>query len=364
MIRTAASACILFTAVAGYAQGQASDPSGVVAALIEQTGSPGAAAARACPDIHEAGAAGLRIEGALEPVGAGDLWHMGSNTKAMTATLAARLVEQGVIAWTTTIGEGLAALELDIADTLREATLEDLLSHRSGMTANAGLLTTMGLAGADADRDVRADRLTYAQAVLPEAGGPRGAFAYSNAGYVIAALMMEQAAGRPYETLMSQEVFAPMGMDGAGWGPPGEPGAADQPRGHRPGLFGGLGAREPGAGADNPPAMNSAGRLHLPLDDLLEFLMAHRDRPEAYLSSDSWAQLHAPRGGGDYALGWGVRADGSLAHAGSNTMWFARMVIDEPSGCVAVVVVNDGRIDTVSGPVSAALDALTRPVAP
>lgn len=334
------------------------EPAVVAAGLIAETGSPGAVAARVCQAGYEGGVAGVRIDGGDASVEGGDLWHMGSNTKAMTATLAARLIEQGVIDWTTTLGDALASLDLEIDPALRDATLEDLLSHRAGMVGNAGFITALRLAGADADRDVSADRLVYARTVLAEAGGPRGAYAYSNAGYVIAAMMMEQAAGASYEALMTREVFGPLGMESAGWGPPGQRGEADQPRGHRSAMFGGLDAREPGASADNPPAMNPAGRAHVAMVDLMDFLTAHRDQPEHYLSPASWARLHAPAGDGDYALGWGVRADGSLVHAGSNTMWFARMLIDAESGCAAAVVVNDGRIDAVSAPVNAALEQL------
>lgn len=332
--------------------------------LLDATGSPGAAVARACDGAPEEGVAGFRIAGREAPVEPGDLWHMGSNTKAMTATLAARIVEQGLIDWSTTIGDGLAGLELDMAEALRGATLEELLSHRAGVASNAGMLTAIRLSGADADREVQADRLVYARAVLAETGGPRGDYLYSNAGYVIAAMMLEEAAGLDYEALMEREVFAPLGMDEAGWGPPGVRGQADQPRGHRPGLLGGLDAREPGGGADNPAAMNPAGRAHMPLGDLLAFLTAHKDRPESYLGAASWARLHTPAGGGNYALGWGVAQDGSLLHAGSNTMWFARMRIDAESGCVLAAAVNDGRIDRVSGPVNDALEALAGRRAP
>jgi CubicO group peptidase (beta-lactamase class C family) len=335
-----------------------SAPQTVAERLIEQTGSPGAAAARVCADRFEEGVAGVRIAGGDAAIEPGDLWHMGSNTKAMTATLAARLVERGVIDWDTSISEGLSGLDLEIAEALRASTLEDLLSHRAGLQSNAGIFTALRLAGSDDERDAAADRLSYARAVLQKPGGPKDAYIYSNAGYVIAAIMLEQAAGETYEALMEREVFGPLGMAGAGWGPPGESGRADQPRGHTGGWFGGLDAREPGARADNPPAMNPAGRVHLPLESLMAFLVAHRDQPADYLSAESWERLHTPVSGGDYALGWGVRTDGSLVHAGSNTMWFARMLIDEQSGCALAVAVNDGRIDAVSAPVNAALEAL------
>jgi CubicO group peptidase (beta-lactamase class C family) len=247
---------------------------------------------------------------------------------------------------------------VDIHPDLNGVTLEELLSHRSGMMANAGIVTMIRLAGDDEGRDYGEDRLTLARAVFGEPpAGPRGAFLYSNAGYAAAGLMMEIAADAPYEALMEREVFTPLGMETVGWGAPGEPGSEDQPRGHAPGLFG-LSPREPGARADNPPAYNSAGRAHMAVDDLLAFLDAHLDQDPGYLSPGSWTRLHTPPEGGDYALGWGVQPDGALLHAGSNTMWFMRMVVSPRTGCAAVAAVNSGDVDAVAGPTNDALLAL------
>lgn len=330
----------------------------VAQTLLEASGAPGAVVAVMDGQGSHVGVAGSRINGRDVPVEADDLWHMGSNTKAMTATLAARLVEQGVIGWDTTIAEALEGLELDIHPELAGADLSTLLSHRSGIMANAGLVTSLRLAGTDAGRDAVADRLVYARAVLGETGGEPGNFLYSNAGYVIAAMMVEQAVGEAYEALMAREVFEPLGMASAGWGPPGRAGQADQPRGHRPGMFG-LTVAEPGAGADNPPAMNPAARAHMTMADLLAFLDLHRrgaaGEDTGYLSPASFERLHTPVG--DYALGWGVRQDSTLSHSGSNTMWLVTMRVDAARGSVGAAGVNDGRLDRVAASVSAALDS-------
>ena len=45
--------------------------------------------------VIESAAVGVRVRGGEEQVTLDDLWHLGSCTKAMTATLAARLVEAG-----------------------------------------------------------------------------------------------------------------------------------------------------------------------------------------------------------------------------------------------------------------------------
>ena len=51
------------------------------------------------------GVVGTRSIRGGEPVTVEDLWHVGSCGKAMTATLAARLVEQGKLNWSTTVAE-------------------------------------------------------------------------------------------------------------------------------------------------------------------------------------------------------------------------------------------------------------------
>ncbi|MEL6365361.1 MAG: serine hydrolase domain-containing protein [Pseudomonadota bacterium] len=344
---------------AGPIFAQEIDLQAVADTILTETGSPGAAIAVMDADGFREAVAGVRIAGSEAAIEPGDLWHLGSDTKAMTATLAARLVERGEIDWDATISQALGDQGFEIAPEFQDARLVDLLSHRSGLASSIGLFKTLQLVGADADRDVVADRRTYAATVLTaKPGGPRGEFLYSNAGYVVAALMLETAGGAPYEALMAREVFAPLGMETAGWGPPGEAGAADQPRGHSKGMFGGLKAAEPGAKADNPPASNSAGRAHMSFEDLARFLKAHLDGAagdESYLSAESWSRLHTPPAGGSYALGWGARKSGVLVHSGSNTLWYVVMAIDPNTGVGAMAGVNDGRLDVVDQPVGDAV---------
>ncbi|MEO1039855.1 MAG: serine hydrolase domain-containing protein [Pseudomonadota bacterium] len=350
----------LFVSISAFAE-EASLPD-LADQLLDRTGAPGVAIARLDEAGLEIAVAGVRALGADAAIEPGDSWHVGSNTKAMTATLAARLVERGDIEWDATIKESLAPLQLEIAPAFTEVTLSDLLTHRSGLPANMGRWATVWYAGSDNERDVEADRRAFAEAMLGgEPAGERGAYLYSNSGYTIAGLMLELAAGASYETLMQREVFDPLDMGEAGWGPPGEADQLDEPRGHRPGLFSGLRAVEPGAGADNPPVLNSAGRAHMPLGDLARFLSAHlagATGDERYLSAESWAMLHAPIGEEAYAMGWGVSGAGRLSHAGSNTMWFVRMAIWPEQGEGAIIALNEGRIAQLREPVDDALEAL------
>ncbi|WP_420434052.1 serine hydrolase domain-containing protein [Hyphobacterium sp.] len=323
--------------------------------LVED-GSPGAVVMLITGNSQMISVAGYRTSARDAAIDFDDSWHIGSNTKAMTAMLAARLVERDVINWDTTLGERLGERFDDIHPDLAAATLAELLQHRSGIAANAGRLTMIALSGTG-DRVPRSDRRTYLREILRDPAGDRGEFLYSNAGYVAASLMLEEAAGESWERLIQREVFDELGLENAGFGPP--PG--DNPQGHRS-RWGRLQPVGTGLGSDNPVAMNPAGRVHISMPDYALFLRlvldGARGNETDYLSAASWDMLLTPPNGADYAMGWGVSADGSLRHAGSNTMWFLQASIWPDEQRIAVAGVNDGRIDRVAPRVRLVLDEL------
>ena len=55
--------------------------------------------------IVASGVVGVRVHGTSIPATIDDRFHLGSDTKAMTATLAGMLVEEGKLKWTSTIGD-------------------------------------------------------------------------------------------------------------------------------------------------------------------------------------------------------------------------------------------------------------------
>lgn len=337
---------LLLALLTGFAPIPASaDLSDVAARLAAHPTVPGAAVGWVTAERQELTVAGLRRAGEAVAVAEGDLWHIGSLTKSMTATLAARMVEAGRIGWDSTIREVLGDVYPGMAAEWRDVTLEELLRHASGMRANPGLLSRLW------QGDVA--RVNYVAAMLAEGpAGPRGGFLYSNAGYVVAGAMLEAVGGAAWEDLVAREVFGPLGLTSAGVGPP----EGDQPQGHRGGLLGGLRPVPPGPRADNVAALGPAGRVHLSAGDMLAYLRTHLVRDPGYLSADSWARLHRAEGPGDYALGW-VDVDGVLRHSGSNTLWFAQMRLYRAEGVAVFVAVNSAILEEVRGPVEAAAEA-------
>jgi D-alanyl-D-alanine carboxypeptidase len=345
-------------------------------------GAPGAGVLRIDEAGLHLGVAGERALGSGDPVMGDDRWHLGSNTKAMTAVLVARLVEAGVVAWDDSVERWLA--ELDPHPAFRGATFPQLLAHRSGLPANAEPAVMMALFGTDALRDPVADRRAYAAAVLASANGAdqaegtglaaggaaRGGsgpgdpapFLYSNAGYVVAGAMLEAATGEAWESLIRTWVWEPLGITTGGFGPP-----PDGIQGHRADPEGRLSPQPLSAFADNPPALGPAGRAHMTLADYGRFLQAVLDGARGqgdpgFLSAGGWTRLlspmEGPRAPGDpaYALGWGVLEEGRLLqHAGSNGLWFVRARLAPGEGRGVVVAVNEARVDRLGEAMDAIL---------
>jgi CubicO group peptidase (beta-lactamase class C family) len=286
------------------------------------------------------GAVGVRKDGDKTPVTVGDQFHLGSCTKAMTATLAGMFVEQGKLGWESTLAKTLPDLAEKMHADVRDVTLEHLLQHRGGQSGSsdpegASLRTLM------ADKKLtgtpREQRRTYAEMILAEkpADPPGSKFVYSNRNYSLVGVILETLADTPWEELITERLFRPLGMTTAGFGAMGMPGKVDQPWQHRM-IFGLRVPIEPGPRADNPDVIGPAGKVHCSLADLAKYLRCHTRGEKGdgagakgnLLKPETYKRLHTPAFGGDYAGGWIVtrRPWGGgrvLTHSGSNHQNFA-----------------------------------------
>jgi CubicO group peptidase (beta-lactamase class C family) len=331
-------------------------------ALRAKLGTPGVGAGwqrgQAAPTIL---VDGLRSAEASLPVESDDRWHIGSIGKSITATLAARAVEAGMIGWGSSVSSVLGKEISDIHPGFAEVSLLHLLSHRSGLPPAAGEDRLADFSPVRGD-DIHGERIRLARAVLSVASAtPMGtATAYANAGYVVASAMLETLTGKPWEVLVREHVFGPLGLKSAGIGLPGKQGAVDQPLGH---TVGAGGKRIPHF-TDLPAVLGPAGLVHMSLADLLAYLAAHRDGNERLLTKESWQKLHTAPFGGDYALGWVVLPNGMLMHNGSNGSWLATGVVDPKGGIAAAFAGNDAAAMAMQGAIIQSLLSAARGAGP
>jgi CubicO group peptidase (beta-lactamase class C family) len=299
------------------------------------------------------GATGFRKNGNDVKVTSNDKFHIGSCTKAMTATIIAMLVERGKLRWDITLSAAFPDMAKEMYPDYRNVTLCHLLDHRGGLPpSNQSLpkgksfMDMYNLPGSAMEQ-----RLVYARMILrqePEAK-PGTKYIYSNAGYSIAGVIAEQVMKTPWEILMRTMLFEPLGMTTAGFGAMGSPGKIDQPWQHRMNN-GKLIAVEPGRYSDNPPVLGPGGTVHCSVKDWAKFITVHLGGPKGegdLLKSETFALLHTAGFGGDYASGWVVTkrdwAQGKvLRHAGSNTMNFAVVWMAPKRNFAVLVASNQG----------------------
>ena len=115
--------------------------------------------------------------------------YIASASKMFTGTAVAQLVEEGKLGFKDRVGTVVPDLPPDIG----RATLEQLLSHTSGLA-----------------RDAVGSRLQFRP----------GAFHYSNVGFNLLARVVEQKADRLFADYLEERVFQPAGMEATGFDRP------------------------------------------------------------------------------------------------------------------------------------------------
>jgi D-alanyl-D-alanine carboxypeptidase len=313
-------------------------------AVFAETAPPALAAGVVSRDgLGWAGVRGVRRAGDEEKAALEDRWHLGSNTKAMTAAVFGRLVEQGRARWDMPLAEALPAMAIHPA--WAKTTLDDLMHHRAGLL-DAGLLDQTWLIAAHADqRPLPEQRAAFAARALgaPPAG-PAGEFAYGNGNYIVLGAAIEAITGQPWEAIMEAELYGPLGLASAGFGAP----RGEAPWGHRGGV-----PVNPAGFADNPRALGPAGTAHMSIGDYGKFVAAMMGGAPHWISDETRHHLLTPAAGAppEYAAGWGVGTAPwagiggpapTITHNGSNTMWFATVLAAPERGLGYIALCNDG----------------------
>jgi CubicO group peptidase (beta-lactamase class C family) len=314
--------------------------------------------------IIASGAVGVRVFGTSIPVTVDDRFHLGSDTKAMTATLAGMLVDEGVLRWDSTIGEVLGPVLPGLRPKFAAITLGQLLSHTSGIPTDNADIGKLYFSP-----DAYEHPLTQWRLLMIEKWGAAhdpsfpasGKFQYANLGYITAGAMIEQAAGKPWERLIFERIFEPLRLKTAGLGAQATFGLYDAPVGHRVDGNGKMTAFPWGEPADLPAALGPAGLAHMSVKDFATWAgwnAGEGKRGPALVKPETLKRIHTqevtmdikdpkpgtPKSGG-YAFGWGlVKYDWTekpvLTHNGSNGMNFASVLVDVDHDLAIAITIN------------------------
>lgn len=295
-------------------------------------------------------ARGERRRGSGQAVEVGDRWHIASCSKAMTALLYGRLVEEGRADWGARLSELFPHLAEEMHPHWKTIRVEDLLSHRAGL-GDVGAIWWIG--GRLSRLEPAAQRRRTVERLLRRPPThPAGTFHYSNFGYMMLGAAIEglvaRAEGRDlaepgdWEVLLTQEVWARLDAPGGlGFGPP----QGEEPEGHAPRWPLGLRPVGQGRAADNPRAFGPAGIVHADFASWASFAKAMLPGPSPFSDAlRARVTTPYPDAKSEYGLGWFVRRHPTLGpiwnHPGSNRMWRAVQTIVPEQGFAILVATN------------------------
>jgi CubicO group peptidase (beta-lactamase class C family) len=285
-------------------------------------------------------------------------FEAGSVTKLLTAALVLKLVEQGELDLDRDVGDYLESWSIPSSPLRRgkEVTLRMLLSHQSGLcdsTAGGGFSVEAGRVPTLVDVLEGRSPAVNAPARLEAEPGTR--WQYSNFGYVVIQLLLEDHLQRPYTELMQEHLFGPLGMTRSTFAHHDKQEIADEA----------IVPHDEG-GTPHPRAMHPTIKAHGELQttptDLARFAIAlmrsFDGEPDALLSKESAREMltAAYRIEADeffglenlsYGLGAFLLGEGEsfyFLHAGTNDPGACSLLIANPmTGKGAVVMTNGAK---------------------
>ncbi|MGI4762151.1 MAG: serine hydrolase domain-containing protein [Janthinobacterium lividum] len=290
---------------------------------------------------------GVRRNDRPDPVQLTDYLHIGSNTKGVTSLLAGRLVEQGRLKWDSKLLDVVPSLRPSALPAYVNVTLGELLSHRAGIqpyNTGAEIKKLPVFSGTAAEK-----RRQFAAFVLqqpPQLPGVDELYVYSNAGYALAALMLERASHRTWEELVAK-AFRRLKLHYLLGFPARHD--AQQPWGHW--LAAGDSTWQP-LGPTHfyhlQDFLAPAGDLAMPLPDFARLVQLHLTGllgQRNYLTPATYQTLHF--GKPAYAYGWGVlKLAGTGApvswHNGTAGTFFCHTILYPSQKVAFVVLANAG----------------------
>jgi len=286
--------------------------------------------------ILESAALGERKLNSGRMCNADDRYRIGSNTKCITAFIAAQLVKAKKISWHTRFFDLFPEMKQKAHHEYHNLTLQNLLTMRTRLPAYTYTNVTpkkSQFTGNEQEQRYQFMRWFFKQPPLPRADSVR----FSNLGYVAAGLMLEKVAQKSYRQLV-EELGDSLGID-FGFGPPCAEDSL-QTTGHNADL-----EYEACSESHKFLWLESAGNINCTLLDYAKFIQLQLKglhNNSNWLTQAEFDYLHygLPR----YAFGWlwhyNQNKEKVSAHAGNPGSFYTRVYIHGTSNRAYLIFCN------------------------
>ncbi len=263
-----------------------------------------------------------------EPVGTRTVFRWASLSKGVASTMVAELAAEGRLSLDAPVSDYATTLKLPMGNESR-ATIDDLLSHRLGVTRNAF----------DRKLEAGADPRTLRPmlATLTQLCAPGQCHAYQNVAFDASSEIVANITGRPYRQVVGQRLFSPLGMADASISRAGLIASKSWARPH-------VGRRTVDVN-DNYYRVPAAGGVNSSILDLARWMQAQMGAAPNVIPQRVLDRIHAPRvdtnrrrgmfnqamGSSQYALGWrdySYRGHRLIGHQGAVMGYRATVLFD------------------------------------
>ena len=311
--------------------------------------------------LHAVGVCGVRKYGTSIKAEIDDSFHLGSCTKAMTASMICLLIQEGKLKWDTTLAEYFPEWKETMHPDYRKVTVVHLLSHRAGtpsMTHDINPFTEEEHNHLKTIRPYPAQRKWGMEKLLscPPINKPGEDRVYSNAGFALAGMIAETVMHKSWEDLMQEKLFRPLDMKTAGYGPMGTPGKTDAPWQHET-EDGKIIPVPPLPENDNPYFYAPGGLVHCSLPDWAKYIQCILKAvcgEKGLLDPAMVKSIMNPPFNDTYALGWEITGrgwgDGNvITHGGSNGKNYCVVWIAPAKNFAVMAATNIGGDNAAQG---------------
>lgn len=278
-----------------------------------------------------------------------DRFHLGSNTKAMTAFIIAKYVEKRYLRWDTKFFELFPKWKKGSRKEYDDITLEELLSHRANIQPFQGFGDPNI---PDFNGNSQQKRQKFGQFVLtlePVKLLENGTFVYSNAGYTLASLMVEKVTGKSWEELVDQTFNKDLKLNAGIHFPDNQNFKETWGHSDEKGTLIPISSK----GLNYLEYTEPAGDINMKLTDYIKFIQLNLNGllgKDNYLKASTYQYLHNHFDG--YSLGWYNMVEKNKVwsnHSGTASTYYTNVHINKTDSICYIVFTNSFNEDTTNG---------------
>ena len=278
-----------------------------------------------------------------------DRFHIGSNTKAMTAFVIAKYVEKGKLKWTTKFFNIFPEWKANSKEEYYNITLQDLLSHRAKIQAFQGDNDPTIPDFKGTKQEKRSQFGKFVLTLNPLEIDSTHKFNYSNAGYTLATLMLEEVTQKSWEQLVAKVFNKDLKLNVKFSWPENQ--KTKDTWGH---SFENDKITPVPSNTDyHLDFTEPAGDINIRLKDYAKFIQLNLkglNGHNNYLTAKTYKFIH--KGLENYALGWyNIYENGKelSTHSGTAGTYYTLVHIDRVNGKAYIIFTNSFSADTQQG---------------